>query len=362
MVKSISIDWLQISVLTTCKLSETKHYTYSFKLWEYGTKLFEEIYTVKKNGIEIGTIQAKPRPKHMNPQLLLIKYSNNLLYSNELKEVNTELGELLKWKFNRVNRLDLAIDFHEFDNKVSPVSLIREIMSSNLTVRGSKKLTCIIGDSSLMNYQYLKAGSNKSEVSWYLYNKTVEMREVALKPWIVENWEKNNLDLKKDIWRLEFRIIPKSKKEFEFVDLDSGEVFDLFSCMNDFLSQKVMAIVEKHFRIYQDNGTKNKSRINDIRFFEREDFRLVRTPLRPASKIRKWEKSVVNSLLDNAQELRNLKRQTRESIAEFAISYINENRLYTWATEKDILSKIEDLQSWRGILRFPEERVGNELL
>ena len=60
-------------------------------------------------------------------------------------------------------------------------------------------------------YEYLRFGSPSSEVVTYLYNKSLEMREVKHKPYIVRQWSQlsypyNDIAIEPDVWRLEFRL------------------------------------------------------------------------------------------------------------------------------------------------------------
>ena len=117
----------------------------------------------------------------------------------------------------------------------------------------------------------MKFGSPTSNISYYLYNKSKELREVKNKPWIIDTWALNNLNNDKDIWRLEFSI-KKMKKDATNMDdgtnisLSSLALFirENFECIIKYLIQKLWKFSTLHNWSIQ----KNKSRCITIDFFK----------------------------------------------------------------------------------------------
>src|SRR5574344_2390988 len=82
----ISIDWLQ--VCCHCNYLNEGEYkgslcTYNLEIQSVETAMFKKLYSIKRNGLEVATIQYEPRPKSLNPKLLLLKLSNRVLYSDK---------------------------------------------------------------------------------------------------------------------------------------------------------------------------------------------------------------------------------------------------------------------------------------
>lgn len=102
----------------------------------------------------------------------------------------------------------------------------------------------------------------------YLYNKSQELREVKDKPYIREVWEKNGLDVSKDVWRLEvsmrttqLRVIVPLTGEILRLDLDfmttQGVVENIYNCA-----------VLKYFDFRYNDGQQKAQRMKKLELFK----------------------------------------------------------------------------------------------
>lgn len=244
----ISIDWLTISV--DCSKFAI-HADYSVEKEPYGTSIFCDMYTISKNGTALAILTCKPRMSHMNKHLGLLKILNPILYRPDLPEIVFYLLADFHLTDTGISRLDLCADFHRFNDYADVQDFIRDFLAVKIWKIGQAKYKVagkaakaptlphykrksqrkpkdeiqsfkVIGkQSSQHNFQYLRFGSNVSDVSAYLYNKTQEFIDVKRKNYIEENWVEHGLDPSKTVWRLEFSLKGNGIK---FIDQTSGEI------------------------------------------------------------------------------------------------------------------------------------------
>ena len=233
----ISVDWLQVCCY--CNYLNEGEYkgslcTYNVQIQPTETAMFKELYSVKRNGLEIATIQYKPRPKTLNPKLLLLKLSNRVLYSDKYIYMLYDLISTLHLTYKGITRLDLCYDCNFFAAHRSPAKFIRNFIfqkpgkkgyiyrkgSSEFTCHGSKTPT------SSSKITSISFGSNKNKVRQYIYDKTIELEEVKDKPWIREYWEMNGLisDDENHVWRTEISI---KAQGMDVLNMSTGELFKL---------------------------------------------------------------------------------------------------------------------------------------
>ena len=96
----------------------------------------------------------------------------------------------------------------------------------------------------------LTFGRAGKAVQCIIYNKTRELREVKMKKYIVETWQRAGIDIKRDVWRVEIRIQGAGQ---ELQNLENG-TYARLSC-NDLefqsqIEQIYKAYAEKYFKWY----------------------------------------------------------------------------------------------------------------
>jgi len=297
----LSLDWLQL--YCTGHLSDNSFFT--FKLEEYQTRHFKKVYTIFYEKKIVGFVTAIPHSQILNPLTLIIKFENSLLYSSMLQVTIEKLLKTCKLKFQSITRCDIAIDFQNFYNNYAPEQFIRDFFQDIVLKNGRAKFTTY-GTHNLTNsYSYLKFGSRTSSHLIYLYNKSLEMREIKTKPWVEEFWKKNNIISPPDTWRLEFSFKGSQNK---IVDSLTGEISKinlttLFS--NPHLINLMNTAISQLFHFKINDNTKNKTRMQDLKLFENIQIGTKLLKIPETKSPLKTEKLLLKKLVHLAQETKN---------------------------------------------------------
>lgn len=238
---------------------------FSFHSVGHGSKTYSSIYLVKQRGFEWAELSINPYSSSIHPLSSTLKLKNKVLYEPNLMADIADFIEFLGFKYIGITRLDLAYDCNEFYGGLSPEHLLRKYENGDIIKFGSgsgyrqfqqgyalgfdkqsrsfsltadvvsvneeeeKERQKVYSDPSTLiglpdERNPLKAGRPLSpsacpimytSTTWgsrssghqvQLYNKTVEMQQVAYKHHIAQRWKDYGLDLDRDVWRLEIRI------------------------------------------------------------------------------------------------------------------------------------------------------------
>lgn len=277
----ISVDWLQVC----CSCNEikegivaSKNYKFDVKMTATQTAMFCNLWTVKSQGMEVATIQNKPRSPKLNRFLTLIKIENRVLYSVKYIELLYELMSALKCTYKGITRLDLCYDCNKFVNGRSPSRFINQFISKSagetgyIYRRGSDKFAAYGSKSrtSSAKVSSIRYGSEKSRIGAYMYDKTLELQEVKDKPWIREMWKENGLisDEKNHIFRSEISI---KAQGMDLLNMSTGELFRLSPSYLEHYENIVKIFhfyAHKYFDFRICNGQKNKRNYDNMQLFE----------------------------------------------------------------------------------------------
>lgn len=269
MQKLLSIDWLTLNLRGS---PETIQNVFIKEL-EYGTRQFKKVYKVFLKDLEVGTLVAFPYLSTLPSDYMQLKVTNELLYSDVLKQSLTALFAITNWIIEGVSRLDISLDFHTFKRGLEPSTFISRF-AANKYYTMSRSTFRLMGDKTEENrYSYLSIGARKSDIRTILYNKTKEMREVKSKPWIEDCWKEVGLDPTREIWRLEFSIKGEAKhftvKETgELLSVDYDSIFD-----DKFISRLFSVMYSRYFRFIKATAKTNHYRepavdLLDIRYLK----------------------------------------------------------------------------------------------
>jgi hypothetical protein len=210
---AIGIDWLQLYVeMPLSDIADNTYYDVS--LQSFQTRQFKKVYAIKSAGdkLPLATLAAEAHSNIMAKNTGILKIENKILYQSDLKSWINNLLQKLNLKLLNVTRIDYFIDFQEFLNDVNPADFIKDFVSGNIIKMGKSKFQINGSVKKAFTYDYLKFGSKTSDVNYYLYNKSKELRDVKNKPYITKIWDKSKIDHEKqDVWRLEFSIKSSQK-------------------------------------------------------------------------------------------------------------------------------------------------------
>lgn len=207
----INIDWLAYSAYGN--IGETTLFN-RFKVIpkEHGSQVFKNVASIVTTDTaeEVAQMQYNPRSSALKPNLVIIKLANRCLYEYDYIALIHTINEGLNLEYNSLSRLDICADFYTFEY-CTPQELIRQFLQRKLRRYGKSKYVLHGNQDRAQEYEYLRFGSPTSDVVCYLYNKSLEMREVKHKPYIVRQWSQltynyGDIAPAPDVWRLEFRL------------------------------------------------------------------------------------------------------------------------------------------------------------
>ena len=240
----ISIDWLQ----TYCLGNEIQEgiyevenhtnglpaYTFDVRLQNTETAQFKRLLEVRYKNLIVATIQQCPRTSVINQRATLLKLSNRILYSKIYIELLYQLQSALGLTYKGITRVDVCYDCNYYRAHRSVPRFIQTFLSRPLSKkgsiyrRGSSKFAAWGSKSSTSDTKItsIRFGSEKSRTGAYIYDKTIELREVKDKPWIREMWKENGLVNTEDkhVWRSEISI---KSEATAILNMNTGELFRL---------------------------------------------------------------------------------------------------------------------------------------
>lgn len=207
----INIDWLSYSAYGI--VGETTLFNrYKVVPKEHGSQVFKNLASIVliDTAEEVAQIQYNPRSSALKPNLCIVKIANRCLYEYDYINLIKSINAGLNLEYNALSRLDICADFYTFET-IHPQQLIKQFLQRKLRRFGKSKYVLHGNQDRAQEYEYLRFGSPTSEVITYLYNKSLEMREVKHKPYIVRQWSQlsfpyRDIQIEPDVWRLEFRL------------------------------------------------------------------------------------------------------------------------------------------------------------
>lgn len=229
---ALNCDWLQLHVTHKAGLLEVPE---SFLIEKTGqSKVFRSIYTIihKKHNRIIATYATDVLEQIMPEHHGILKIENFYLYyySSRLKAFVEWLLRRLQMNFIGITRIDIAYDFNLFCNKKDPETFIKNFLSNNIVKLKKTKFRLAGEHDKINHFNWIAFGSKTSAVNYKLYNKSLEMRQKTHKAHIWQDWNNSKLDVKKDVWRIEFTVnsntnlLYNSSDNFNFHDLKTIEI------------------------------------------------------------------------------------------------------------------------------------------
>lgn len=317
----ISVDWLQIY----CDLS-LLNYTgeYEVKTLSYGTKHFEILEEIYTEGALFASVQRKPRSDILKSHTGIIKFQNKILYSSIAENIIQNFLSLCEITILSITRIDIAIDFREFENRMKPENLIKGFMTEKYLKNGRGKYTIIGSQKNVLDVSYLRFGTKSSDVNVYLYNKTLEMNEQTYKEYITESWQDLAGSPMQPVWRLEFSLKAKATS---YLDEETGEIetIDLSFLSNFEMKKRVcQALINRYFEFKVRDKQKNKSRMRTLILFNLDNTTMTNRYFPKGSDILKKDKILMKNIYTLNLEHRNIPEAVTEA-QEQVLSFMRES-------------------------------------
>lgn len=244
-IRCVNIDWLECYCLEDAIGFPHNAQYFASKGWEvkereYGTPMYEEMFTLVDHFGE-PFIEIRRKPKSVQtlrgifcPYACHVRLVNRACYANNAAQSMAQFLAENGFKFQRISRIDLCLDFERFDFGDDPQVFLRRFMAG----RYSKINQANINAHGLdqwdgREWNSIKWGSPKSMVTTRFYNKTMELQQVHDKPYIRQAWQicglvddwstlekkrRDGTSYKPQIWRVEFAIKSGTKKWFVVED------------------------------------------------------------------------------------------------------------------------------------------------
>jgi len=264
------IDYLQVFGTGTKKRKSKR-----FKLvdLERSTRLYKKSYLVtdEVKKVKVCVMNCGPFSSVMPVGSVSIKFDNEILY---LKMFNTRylkgFFNAIGFNFKHVSRLDIYRDFQKFRNFV-PESLISNFMNqSYLSLSRAKFNTIGVSNEKGLTYQYLRNGMKSSGRQFYLYNKSLELKEVGMKEHIVKTWSEAEFNQGVEVWRLELSLT-RGKRNI-VLNEDTGELVGV-SLNNIFRKGFIHSVYEGGLKTsftFVNNEGRRKTRCKRIKLFSKK--------------------------------------------------------------------------------------------
>lgn len=362
----ISIDWLQLHLRGAISRSGS----YTFKKLPYSTQVFECVEDVYSGSKYIASICSEPRSSVLHKYTVIVKFINSVLYTPELFTTVNSLISSLGLQFIGITRLDVCADFNSFKNGLMPHTLISRFFNMQYRKIGYSKGSCHFQQKTEMKFQTLKFGTGQSVVTSYLYNKSQELNEVKMKPYIVDMWRASGIDTSRDVWRLEFSIKGNGLK----LQLDECENPENMSLDNisstEFITRLYYSLQYSYFRFKIKSSDKNVSRWQDLDLLPPYPTGAKRIFISEAGDGSRADKIFLKKLDQMNNEVRNYaifrKDFLNEFMCEVAVSkgladyYLD--KINGEATASIKYLKSEQMSAYENILRHSELSIDDNTL
>lgn len=277
----ISIDWLQVcgysqNLAYLAHLPETDG-RFIYEVATMGTRTFERVINVFQsyNGdrFPLAHVQCFPRSSALRAELCIVKLENRVLYSETAISTLISIMEALHIRYKGITRIDFCYDCNKFLGGLAPERFLQRYIGTPFTSpkylhrKGTRKFSSHMRryKDGQQRVEYVRWGSENSNKCCYIYNKSLELKEVKDKPWIRETWRKNGLlhDEDNEVWRAEISI---KCDGMNLVNLDTGELFRLHP---DYISHQKGVERLFHFYAAQLFAFYRRGRHKRVRDFDR---------------------------------------------------------------------------------------------
>lgn len=271
------IDYLQVFG-SGRKIRRSKRF--KFNDLERPTRMYKKSYLVtdEKLNLKVCVLNREPASPVLPEGCVSIKFDNELLYLKVfnykyVKAFFRSIGFDLKY----ISRLDVYRDFQKFKT-VMPFELIRNFAQEKWLCLSRAKFDMIgVNNKEGLSYQYLRNGKKNSGRQFYLYNKSIELREVGIKDHVVETWKIAGFNDMVDVWRLELSMTRAKRNEVlnedtaEVIGMDLRNVFK-----KEYLKKCFEGGLKSSFRFVVNQG-RRKTRCKKVKLFgnQRRAIRLI---------------------------------------------------------------------------------------
>lgn len=340
----INVDWLQVycSDKNTSRLDWDYNImqSYEFILRPHTSRHFAEIWEVRTvDGDDFAVIQRRPLSSILPPDAAIVQLCNRELYRAGFAYKFYLWLKTYGFRYKSISRIDLCFDSTRWAHGLKPSNFVARFLAKEYLMNSKTRLSMNFTINAKMKSGFdmnsFSFGSKYSPVFTRLYNKSLELQEVKMKPYIMEVWGFNDLDVSEDVWRIEFAVKSEGAK---LVHTETGELFRLNLSDIEFQDQVerlFFAYADKYFCWKINDGQKNKSRMKDLQIFPKERGRTLR-PVRMTSKTdsSRSDRIFLKKLHTYMRELGNRDDETDEALWRVSDIVAFDKSLVKWRNNK----------------------------
>lgn len=303
MTRCINLDWLEIFCFEIGEPHDADYFRragFVVDEREYGTRIYNQMFTLMgDDGHPLLEVRRSPKSLLMPQHATHLRLVNRSCYFDNAADVMAEFMDRYDYKFQRISRVDICLDFVRFDDNTLPRVFMQRYMrgkfskinQANIRAHGSDNWTGRVWNS-------VSWGSPSSMIGTKFYNKTLELYDPKTdsfgKPYIrhawfnaglIDNIDRCTLDgVEQEIWRVEFSI-KSSVKRWSVIELDGKSkhyqslhnTLDCYDCKDKLLTM-FAALQQHYFHFKRYVMGQRKDRCQDRRLFK---FNIAQTLVKP---------------------------------------------------------------------------------
>lgn len=332
----LSIDWFQIHCIPKTAAWKTYHPFFTVKKMDFGTRHFSLIEELWQDEKRVATVCSKPYSPVLGKSMMLIKFDNWLLYGKDLATWIPWFLQLNELEFKNISRIDICADFNTFPNGMNPSNFIKKFTSATCLKMGKVNLFTARGSQEGTKHHYtgLRFGSLLSEISYYLYDKTKEMKEQTHKPWIQNLWVKSGLNINIPVYRLEFSIKSSGKV---IVNTETGENRVLTSMeilKRNMLELTYNLMLNRFWKFVWNDGQVKRGRMRQLKMFPEKFAQYIIMDTEGLHDSTRSHKIFIKKLEETMTELRGKSFDLAIAASDLKVEMINSRGLQQWAQYK----------------------------
>lgn len=312
----------------------------------YGTRQFSTLIDIYHDNELFAQLQVFPRTSVLPRNAFILKIANAWLYrANWPLRLDMTL-RTLNLRPKSISRLDLAADFNVFADGTHPIDFIAQFMRGEIKHKGRgaghvdfvQRYAYLQRSGKLidtLNFNALTIGKKTSDAHFYLYNKSLELEQVKLKPYIVDCWDKAGFDIH-SVWRLE---VTMSSKALRFTDRVTGELvqFTLDNILHPTdrwnIATLYHVMLRSLFFFFRPTGQHNVSREKMLNLFG-EEVAIERGVLHDTNPSTRTERILIKQLYTLAKRYKGVTMDDAFAAETTAIHLADSCRLLQWMDEK----------------------------
>ncbi len=315
-------------------------------------KKIEEVYIGKKR---LVTLASQPASNILDPFAIIAKFDNWVCYDENMHVYILGFIQDNQFEFLGFSRVDFCADFNFFDNGMIPDKFIKKYIYRKCMRLGRTPHVAHHFEQGKTEHieKGLKFGSNLSEVTAYIYDKSRQMETEMWKPYIYMAWKKAGLNVDchspwdesnkaPHVFRLEFSVKSGAKL---LADTETGELnllLDLQLMADEYIYKIFYKLYERFFTFVWNDGQVRRDRMRKIKLFNYTFSNSVMVNAEKTENASRSKKIFVKKLDQLNKEMRGTDILMNSYIDQFKNKLIEDSHIQSWAMKQGINTKFNE--------------------